>query len=222
MRRCPEFAALFFLLRECSYFALQGALVYVTQVVVVDFNHRSQRALAETGDGADGELAVRRSEREFVCLAGFADFRIAQAEIEADLGQQVARAAGVAGSAAADADDVVALRIEIEERVKGGGAVDSGRRDTGLIRDIAQRLHGEKLVRVGGLDGFQYSQQGTGLVFVLCDYLVDEELFVSFKDLVDNFTGGGWHASSPPELQDRLRGEETGDKGKEHSPTTIG
>src|ERR1035441_2638586 len=115
MRRCPEFAALFLLLCERSYFALQGALVNVTQDVVVDFNHRGKRALAETGDGADGELAVRRGEREFVCLAGFADFGIAEAEIEAHLCKEIAGAAGVAGCAAADADDGVALRIGGEE-----------------------------------------------------------------------------------------------------------
>src|ERR1039457_2621002 len=108
MRRCPEFAALFLLLCERSHLALQGALVYVTQDVVVDFNDRCQRALAETRDGADGELAVRRGEREFICLAGFADFRIAEAEIEADLCKEIAGASGVAGCAAADAEDVVA------------------------------------------------------------------------------------------------------------------
>ena len=50
---------------------------------------------------------------------------LAQPQVEAELLQQIARAARVAGRAAADADHVVALRIEVEERIKGGGAVDS-------------------------------------------------------------------------------------------------
>ena len=50
------------------------------------------------------------------------------------LSEQIARAARVAGRSAADADHVVALRIEIEERIKRGGAVDSCRRNAGLRR----------------------------------------------------------------------------------------
>ena len=111
------------------------------------------------------------------------DFVPAQAKIEADLGQQVARAAGVAGRSAADADHVVALRIEIEERVEGGRAVDPGRRNAGLLGDVAQRLHGEKLVRVGGLNGFQYPEQRSGPVAMFCDHLVNQQLFVSIERL---------------------------------------
>jgi len=87
---------------------------------VVDFDHRGQRALAKTGDGANGEFAVGRGQRNLVGLGGFAGFRIAETQIEADLGEQVARAASVAGRAAATQITYVALRIEIEQRVESG------------------------------------------------------------------------------------------------------
>ena len=150
---------------------------------MVDFDHRGQRALAKAGDGADGEFAVGGGERQLVGLAGFAGFVVAQAEIEADLGEQVAGAAGVAGGAAADADDVVALRIEIEERVEGGGAVDARRGNAGFVGDVAQRFHGEEFVRVGGLDGFQDSQQRAGAVAMFGDDLIDEQFFVRVESL---------------------------------------
>ena len=125
-------------------------------------------------------------------------FRIAQTQIEAELGEQVARAASVAGRSAADTDHVVALRIEIEERVESGRAVDARRGNAGLLSDVAQRLHGEVLVRVGGLDGLKNAEHGSGAVAMFGDHLVDEQLFVSVENFRDGLTGGGWHSSSPP------------------------
>jgi hypothetical protein len=77
---------------------------------------------------------------------------VAQPQIEADLGQQIARAARVAGRSAADADHVVALRIEVEERIKSRGAIDPGRGNAGLLGDVAQRLHRQIFMRIGGLN----------------------------------------------------------------------
>jgi hypothetical protein len=74
---------------------------------------------------------------------------VAQAEIEAELIEQVAGAAGVAGGSAANADHVVALGFQIEERIERGRAIDSCGRNAGFVRDVAQRVHGEELVRVG-------------------------------------------------------------------------
>ena len=105
----------------------------------------------------------------------------AQPQIEAELLQQIARAAGVAGRAAADADHVVALRIEIEERIEGGRAVNRGRRNAGLLGDVAQRLHREILVGVGRLHRLQDSQQRAGPVRLLCNRLVDQQPFVSIQ-----------------------------------------
>ncbi len=51
------------------------------------------------------------------------------------------------------------------------------------IGDVAQRLHGEELVRVGGLDGLKDAEQGSGLVAMFGDDLVDEQLFVSVENL---------------------------------------
>jgi hypothetical protein len=32
---------------------------------------------------------------------------------------------------------------------------------------------------------------------MLCDYLIDEQLFVSVENIADNFIGGGWHDFLP-------------------------
>ena len=56
---------------EGADFALQRSLVHVATDAMVDFDDRRQSALSEARDGADGELAVRGSERELVGLAEF-------------------------------------------------------------------------------------------------------------------------------------------------------
>ena len=160
---------------------------------MVHLHHRGQRALAEAGDRAHRELPVGRGKRQLVGIVGIALFLLAQPQVQAQFLQQIPGTAGVAGGPAADADHVVALRIEVEERKKGRGAIDPGRRNPGLVRDVAQRLHRQILVRVGGLNRLQDSQQRSGVALVRGDRLVDQHLFMSIQE----FVGDTLHDSSP-------------------------
>ena len=83
------------------------------------------------------KLPVRRGERQLVGFAPSLCRRQPKLASSQAL-QQVARAARVAGGAAANADGVVALRLQVEERVEGDDAVDAGQRDRGLRADIFQ------------------------------------------------------------------------------------
>ncbi len=71
-------AALLPPLGERFDFALQSALVHVAEDVVVDLDHRRQGALAEAGNGADGEATVGRGESQLVGLAVFVGLTIAE------------------------------------------------------------------------------------------------------------------------------------------------
>ena len=173
-------------LAQRFHFPLQRALIHMAENVVVHLDHRGQRALAKAGHGADREAAVGGGERQLVGLVAVARLLFAEPQIEADLLQQIARAARMAGRSAADADHVVALRVEVEERIECGGAVDGGRRNAGLLGDVAQRLHGEILVRVGGLHRLQDSQQRSGAAAVLCNRLVDQQPLVSIQHFISD------------------------------------
>ena len=147
------------LLFEVLDFAVQGLLVHVAEDGVVHFHHRGQRALAEAGHGAQGVLAVGRGEAE---LVGAVLALFGQAEFQAEALQQVARAARVAGRAAADADGVFALRLQVEERVEGDHAVDLRERDIGFFGDVFQDFGGKIFVRMMFLDAFQDAEQRAG------------------------------------------------------------
>src|SRR5665213_264622 len=95
------------------------------------------------------------------------------------------------------AHNVVALRIEIEERIKCGGAEHPRRGYAGLLRDITQRFQREELVRVALLHCFENAEQGSWLVFKFHDGLIDEKLLVRFENCGDTLSGGGWHKSPP-------------------------
>jgi hypothetical protein len=183
-------------LHQRFHFALQRALIYVAENVVVDFDNRRQRALAETGHGAHGQAAIRRGDCQLVGLAVLVGFAVAQAEIEAELLQQIAGAARVTGGSAANTDHVVALGFQIEERVKRGCAIDSCGRHAGFVGNVAQRLHGEEFVRVGRLNGLKNAQQRAGAVSTFGDGLIDEQSLVGFKTVVSNFRSGTWHDPS--------------------------
>jgi len=148
-----------------------------------------------------------------VRLTGIGGLVIAQAEIEADLRKQVARAAGMASRSAANTDDVVSLRIEIEERVEGGRAVDSCRRNTGLVGNVAQRGHGKKLVGVGGLDGFKDSEERSGRSrnFPIT-WSIRSFSWGSRTSVATSLAAAGMN---PPHLQFRTGSDERGKKGKE-------
>ena len=53
-------------------------------------------------------------------------------------------------------------------------------------------------MRVGGLNGFQDSQQCAGLVAVLGDRLIDQQALVIFKTFTGNVVGGACHVPSLP------------------------
>ena len=59
------------------------------------------------------------------------------------------------------------------------------------LGNVAQRLHGEELVRIGGLDGFEDAEQRSGTVAMFGDDLIDEQFFVSVESLRHGLTGGG-------------------------------
>src|ERR1035438_424792 len=94
------------------HLAVQGLFVHVAVDGVIHFHHRRQGALSETGYRAQGEFAVGRGDAHFVGAAFIARIRDAQFQLQAL--QQAARAACVAGGAAADADGVIALRLAVE------------------------------------------------------------------------------------------------------------
>ena len=93
---------------------------------MVHLHHGRQRALTEAGHGAHGELTVGGGEQQLVGVVAVA-VRIleTQPEFQARSLQQVARTARVARGAAADADGVLALRLQVEQRIERGNAVDS-------------------------------------------------------------------------------------------------
>ena len=118
-----------------------------------------QRALAEAGHGAQGVVAVGRGDAE---LVGAVLAFLGQAQFQAQALQQVARAARVAGGAAADADGVVALRLQVEQRVEGDHAIDLGQRDIGLFGDVLQDFRRQVFIRMMFLDALQDSEERSG------------------------------------------------------------
>src|SRR5512133_3471015 len=131
MHRYPECAASLAPSINGLDLALQRALVDVPADAVVDLDNRRHGALAETGDGTDRELVVRRGLQDLFAVA-LRRFFQSEAELEARALQQVARAAGVAGGPTADADGVITLRLQVEEGVERGDAIDPRQGDFGL------------------------------------------------------------------------------------------
>src|ERR1039458_9189720 len=87
---------------------LQSALIHVTQDVVVDLDHRRQRALSEAGHRAQREFAVGRRGGHLVGAALVVP--VTQPELQLDSLQKRPRAPRMARRAAADADRVLTLR----------------------------------------------------------------------------------------------------------------
>src|SRR5208282_3668123 len=115
---------------------------------MIHFNNRGQRTLPETGYGAHGELLIGCSLQNFVSAADVAFVFKRQTEFQAQALQEIARAARVARGAAADANGVVALWLEIEQGVESSDAEDARERRLRFHRNILQRLHGKVFVRV--------------------------------------------------------------------------
>ena len=104
---------------------MQRALIYMAAYAMVDFDHRGQRALPETGYGADREFLVGSGQQSLVGVATLVRILDPEAEFQANALQQIARTPRVAGGSTANADGVVALRLQIEQRVESDNAVDA-------------------------------------------------------------------------------------------------
>ena len=158
---------------EVLHLAVQGLLVHVAEDGMIHLHHGSQRALAEAGHGAQRIAAVRRGDAE---LVGAVLALLRQPQFQAQALQQVARSARVAGGAAADADGVIALRLQVEQRVEGDHAVDLRQRDIGFLGDVFQDLRRKVFVRMMFLDALQDAEQRAGPAFACGDGAVREAL----------------------------------------------
>ena len=105
------------------HLALQRPFVHVAADAVIDFHHRRQRALPEARHRANRELAVRRGQRtcrlRCVSASSCPSPRSSRSAF-----QQAARAPRVARRPAADADCVVPLRLQVEQRIERRHAID--------------------------------------------------------------------------------------------------
>ena len=160
---------------QVLHFAMQRLLVHVAEDGVIHLHHRRQRALAEAGHGAQRVLAVGRGDAE---LVGAVLALLRQAQLQAQPLQQVARAARVAGGAAADADGVVALRLQVEQRVERDHAVDLRQRNVGLLGDVFQDFGGKIFVRMMFLDALQDAEQRSGRAGVCSNHTIRKGLLV--------------------------------------------
>jgi hypothetical protein len=100
-----------------------------------------------------------------------------KAKLQAQALQQGARPAGMAGGPAADADGVIALRLQIEEREKGNDGIELRQRHVGFGSHVFQNFAGEILVGVMLLDALQDAQQSAGASGICRDCAVGEALF---------------------------------------------
>jgi hypothetical protein len=119
-------------------FALERALVNVSTNAVIHFDDRGQGALAEAGDRAHGELFVGRRQDDLVGVAS--SFAVDTAENPARHEHFTGNCANhrVIGSAASNADGVLALWLQVKERVKGSNAVDAGQRRSRFRSNIEE------------------------------------------------------------------------------------
>src|SRR5271157_1342938 len=101
------------------HLAVQGLFVHVAVDGVIHFHHRRQGALSETGYRAQRKPVVGGGDAD---LIGAALIAVRDVQFQLQALQQVARAARVAGGSAADADGVIALRLEIEQGIECGHA----------------------------------------------------------------------------------------------------
>src|SRR5271165_6315701 len=83
--------------------------------------------------------------------------------------------------ATADANGVVSLRLQIEQRIKRGKAVDSRERDVELRSHVLQRFRREILVRMVLLHRLENPKQCAGMPVVLGYGLVDIGLFGTIR-----------------------------------------
>src|ERR1039457_882987 len=149
---------------------------------MVHLDDGRHRTLTEASHSTHGELAVRRGQQQFV---GFVSVAVTvldtQSQVESCALQHVARTTGMTRRPAANADGILALGLEIKQRVEGGNAVDARKRHFRLGGDVAQRLHGKIFVAVFFLRGFQDAKQGSRASPTTADYFIDEYLFFSGK-----------------------------------------
>src|SRR5208283_468357 len=187
MLQYPEFSASLTPPLDRLDFTLQRALIRVAANVMIYFHDRRQRTLAKTRHGAYRELLVGRRLQDLVSTPAVAFIFERQAEFQAQAREEIARAARVARRAAADADSVVALWLEVEQGIEGGNAIDPGKRRLRFHRNVLQRLHGKILVRVVLLNGFQDTQQCAGALILADDNLINESAFPRVETFLGHF-----------------------------------
>src|ERR1039458_10287365 len=181
---------------QSFHLAVQGLFVHVAVDGVIHFHHRRQGALSETGDRAQRELAIGRGDADFIGAAFVAAIRNAQFQLQAL--QQAARPARVAGGPAADADSVVALRLEIEQGKECGHAINLRQRNIGLFGDIFEDFQRQVFVRMMFLNFFQDAEQRAGAVLAGGDRLIREFLVAQGRLRLGQV---GFHFSGPPFVQ---------------------
>ena len=94
---------------------------------------------------------------------------------------------------AADADGVIPLRLQVEQREERHHAEDLRQRQIHLIRDVFQNVGREELVGVVVLDLFQDPQKRTRLAGMRGDHAIDERLLFQRQNAL---TWSGYHRAS--------------------------
>ena len=169
----------------------------MTEDGVIDLDHRREGALAEAGHRAQRGVAVRCGDSQDFRLAVLAGL---QPEAHHHRLQQIARTAGVAGGAAADADGVAALRLEAEQRVERDHAEDPGQGGRRFRRDILKHRRRQIMSRLVLLDFMQNAQQSAGPAGSLGNHRVDECLV----EILGWLHGDTLHGSSPRLTRSRM------------------
>ena len=80
---------------------------------------------------------------------------------------------------------MLALRLEVKERVESGNTVDARERNTGLRADVAQRFEGQVFVGMVFLHLFQDSEQGSRTSAAGGNNVVDEVSFRGADGVLD-------------------------------------
>src|SRR5664280_680336 len=155
--------------------AVQGLLVHVAVDGVVNLHHRSQRALPEAGNRAQRKAAIGRGGADFV---GPVLALLGQPQLEPEPLQKVARAARVTRRAAADADGVVALRLQVEEREESDHAIDLRQRNIRLLGNVLQDSGRKVFMWMMFLNSLQDSEQRSGSSRMREDGAIREVFFL--------------------------------------------
>src|SRR6185369_13152552 len=123
MHRYLECAASLAPSLNCVDLALQRALIHVPANAVIDLHYRRHCALPKARDRPNRELVVRCRLQDFLAVC-FGRFLKPQAEFQPSALEQVARSSRMACRSTTDTNSVVALRLQVEECVERGNAIN--------------------------------------------------------------------------------------------------